>query len=650
MHDVTLDYLESLNCPHCGIAFGDSLAEAFSPVTCAQCGKESRIPGKFGQFLLYERQGESVTSVVFDAFDPKLGRNVTLKILNYVLSKNPELVEAFKHEALAAAALNSTYVLRVYEFGIHNRQPFMVMEHIEGEFLHEVMQKTKMNEFRILEIMDGIVQGLQDMHDCGIMHGDVMPRNILIHTDGTPRISDFGLARFSGQNSSDNPRTQWESWSSPYYMPPERILGLEEDHRGDFYSLGTTLFNMLTGELPFFDLDESVVLDQKINRDPPDPRHLNSEISDGMAELTGMLLQRDPQDRPDNYVDLREILAEIKASMPRPDRAIPEAEEPPDYQQAAPRKKKEPFIWFIFVVLLGILGAMIVSIPNKIKEGNPPVSEAAPVPTPLPVPPTPQPTATAAPRSTSTPVPQPTPTPTAVPLPSHPLMVSGLQMLLNPSSLAEPNGHKVAEWVNLTNNKVLFSQSEIDKRPQLEILPDRPPVLRFSQSRMASSLQIWNLETFSLLMMIHIPDLGTAKDPMVIIGGDLMADTKGKFIIQTEPSLPYSIRFITERGSAILIPPLSKRGQPLFVGFRRDATGDKAYLGTYSTELSKHDRAFPQPDPERFTGLQLGGIEGERMDFEGWIGEIQFYDRSLDDPEIFALSKRLMNIFGEKGD
>ncbi|MGA0334543.1 MAG: protein kinase domain-containing protein, partial [Kiritimatiellia bacterium] len=85
-------------------------------------------------------------------------------------------------------------------------------------------------------------------------------------------MSDFGLARFNSESGSDGPGNPWESWSSPYYMPPERIEGKEEDFRGDFYSLGTCLFSMLTGELPFFDLDESKVLEMKLTAEPPDPR------------------------------------------------------------------------------------------------------------------------------------------------------------------------------------------------------------------------------------------------------------------------------------------------------------------------------------------------------------------------------------------
>ncbi len=160
-------------------------------MTCPHCGNEITVPGKFGPFLLYHLQSESVTSSVFDAFDPKLGRNVTLKILNYVLSKNPELVEAFKREALAAASLNSVYVLKVYEFGIHNRQPFMVMEHIEGNFLHEVMQNETLTESQIVDFVQGIVFGLKDMHEQGIMHGDVMPRNILLQRRPENRPSDY---------------------------------------------------------------------------------------------------------------------------------------------------------------------------------------------------------------------------------------------------------------------------------------------------------------------------------------------------------------------------------------------------------------------------------------------------------------------------
>lgn len=390
MQDVTLDSLDTFHCPRCGTGLSSPFPEAFSRVACPYCDSEITVPGKFGPFLLYHLQSESVTSSVFDAFDPKLGRNVTLKILNYVLSKNPELVESFKREALAAASLNSIYVLKVYEFGIHNKQPFMVMEHIEGKFLHEVMQHETLSETQIVDFVQGIVFGLKDMHEQGIMHGDVMPRNILIHTDQTPRICDFGLARFSGEQTQQ----QWETWSSPYYMPPERILGEAEDYRGDFYSLGTTLFSMLTGQLPFFDMDEERVLKQKVEEEAPDPREIKADISEGVAELTNLLLQGQPENRPADYEELNARLQALKSGMPRRKREMAKIATAPVYQRAKPNRTKESIGWFILLVLTGIVLAMLISIPEKKRLSA--VPESTPIPTLQPtVTPTPPPSPTA---------------------------------------------------------------------------------------------------------------------------------------------------------------------------------------------------------------------------------------------------------------
>jgi serine/threonine-protein kinase len=129
-----------------------------------------------------QRLGDGVISSTFEAQDPKLDRSVSLKILNYVLSKNAELAEAFKREALAAAALNSPHVLKVYEFGVHNGQPYMVMENTEGRYLNALMQERRLSDHRILHITEGIVQGLMDTDEQGIVHGDVM-RRVRLHGD-----------------------------------------------------------------------------------------------------------------------------------------------------------------------------------------------------------------------------------------------------------------------------------------------------------------------------------------------------------------------------------------------------------------------------------------------------------------------------------
>lgn len=647
MNDVTLDLLETLNCPHCGTRFADPLPEAFTPIVCPQCGNNSLVPGKFGAFLLYERIGESVTSVVYDAFDPKLGRNVTLKILNYVLSKNPELVEAFKHEALAAAALNSTYVLKVYEFGIHNRQPFMVMEHIEGQFLHDVIKSEQLSERRILDITDGIIQGLQDMHDCGIMHGDVMPRNILIHTDGTPRISDFGLARFSGTSGENSPRQQWENWSSPYYMPPERIIGEPEDHRGDFYSLGTTLYNMLTGELPFFDMNESVVLSRKVEENPPDPRNVNPDISEGLAGLALRLLQKNPADRPADYDDLHEQLEYLKDSTPRPERRIPDPEPLPDYQQNPSRKKKEPFAWFVFLVLLGILGAMLVSLPQRRKNTGTEEPVPEPASTPLPLPATPVPTPSPSPTPAPTPRPTSTPLPTPTPFPSLPAQVNGIDRYLIPEALPS-GGSRMGLLKDQLTGDTVFSQSHAMHQPLLRQEPGTAPVLVFSESRMASSMQLSEREAYTVLMVFKPREASVTEREMWIFGIDDRAVAEKKFSVTSPSNPPFSYAFKTERGSTLLTLPAEDRNRPLIMALRREPGKDTAFLAGLKTDLSSSAPEFPETDRDIFPGIQLGGLEQADRFFDGWIGEIQIYSRALSDGEIRALSERLERLYGNR--
>jgi serine/threonine protein kinase len=640
MNDVNLDLLEQLNCPHCGVSFRESLPLAFKQIVCEQCGKGSIVPGKFGEFLLYEHQSESVTSIVFDAFDPKLGRNVTLKILNSVLSKNPELVEAFKNEALAAASLNSTYVLKVYEFGVHNRQPFMVLEHIEGQFLHDVMQKEQISHVRILDMLDGIVQGLEDMHEQGIMHGDVMPRNILIHTDGTPRICDFGLARFSNQS---NDGSQWESWSSPYYMPPERIKGEPEDFRGDFYSLGTTLYNLLTGELPFFDLDESVVLQRKQNEDPPDPRHIRPEMNDDLSELTGSLLQRNPKDRPSSYEELRFAISEIKLQMPKPEREIPEPDLIPDYQQSSKRKKREPFAWFVFMILAGILIAMLISLPHQDAENPlPPLPTSKPLAAATALLPTPDPTPTPLPTSIPTPTRQPPSIQTSV---EDPFASSALEIHLIPDETSFQNDRAISEWKDQRNGRVTLVQKNENLQPKAFRINSQP-VLKFSKSLMISSLQPAKLDSFTLIAFISSNSYMQTGASAFLLGQDPRAPGQDKFCIALHPSLNAGVLFETDRGSAILVLPQEERGKPFLLGFRRGEDGDRAYLGTRTALLSRSETPHSTGPATTFAGFQVGGLDpGERF-FDGWIGEFLFYTESITDPQIDIVYDHLYQKFG----
>lgn len=645
MQDVTLDTLESFTCPLCRAGFTSPFPEAFSRTTCPHCGKDITVPGKFGPFLLYHVQSESVTSSMFDAFDPKLDRNVTLKILNYVLSKNQELVESFKREALAAASLNSIYVLKVYEFGIHNRQPFMVMEHIEGKFLHEVMQNETLTEARILDFVQGIVYGLKDMHEQGITHGDVMPRNILIHTDHTPRICDFGLARFNGEPTRQQP--QRDTWSSPYYMPPERILGETEDFRGDFYSLGTTLFSMLTGQLPFFDLDEEQVLKRKTEEEAPDPREIKPDISEGLAELTNRLLQCRPENRPSDYEEMNGLLHEIRSRMPRRQREIPQTDTVPVYH-AKPNRTKESVGWFVLLVLTGIVLAMLISIPEKRRQKAVPASTPEPAPTATPAPPTPTPTATPAP----TPAPQPTATPDPVRTPPartglvSPTQIPDILLQLDPAAASVSGDGRVTSWSDPQNLQFSFLQETPGLQPVVDSRPPLPPVLKLTGKRMASSLPLHSKPEFTLVTISRHDPTASSASEQVLLGIHPLASDSRTFRIYAGGSLTGGFVFATENGLARLTLSSTERDKPFIVGFRRAPEREDAYLGNHAARLAEAGTPEIRTDDAILPALQLGGLESGDYDYGGWIGELYLYDRALSDDELYGLFEFLEEKYG----
>lgn len=348
MQDIYFDPVDVFACPHCGQQVKSAGMDPFTPMTCPHCEREALVPGGFGGYLVTERVDDGLVSSLFLAHDPTLDRRVSLKILHHLFSKNAEIAEAFKREALAVAALNSPNVLKVYEYGMHNKQPFMVMEEIQGSFLNEVMRRERLSERRVLSIMQGVVRGLADTFERGIMLGDIMPRSILIAPDGTPKLCDFGSARF--HNDQDNPAL---AGSSPYYMPPERIKREPEDHRGDFYSLGTTLYYLLCDELPFFDLEDEVVLRDKVEKSPPDPRRVRRNLTPEFAELTRMLLNPDPNQRPPTHETLFDLLEQVRAAVSARGTDTAEVPAPPKSKPILPRKR---FPWGILVILL--LGAL----------------------------------------------------------------------------------------------------------------------------------------------------------------------------------------------------------------------------------------------------------------------------------------------------
>ena len=247
----------------------------------AQCAKEALAAGKSVIDLLYEkgivdaktleslgwkvRRTKTVISGfeiveeikhgamgnVYKAIQTSLGRLVALKVLPAWLARDATYVKRFLMEARAAAALNHPNIVSVIDVGVNGGVYYMVMEYVEGENLKdEIARRGRLGEREALKYTLDIARALEAAHRAGIVHRDIKPANILIAEDGTAKLCDLGLAKKQGGDAQLAGAE--EVVGSPQYMAPEQVENSASvDIRSDIYSLGVTLFQMLTGRLPY---------------------------------------------------------------------------------------------------------------------------------------------------------------------------------------------------------------------------------------------------------------------------------------------------------------------------------------------------------------------------------------------------------------
>jgi serine/threonine protein kinase len=256
--------------------------------------KVIRYVGENKRYRIDKPLASGGAGIVYLAFDTVLERQVALKELFEELANDKEHAERFKVEAKALASLNHPNVLPIYDFLQESGHFWLVMELLGGGNLKDKINKTgvlKVTE--AISITRGIAAGLGYAHEKGFIHRDIKPENILFATDGSYRITDFGIAK----HGASVVKTQHGIiMGSPGYMSPEQAAGEEIDSRADIYSLGITLFQMVTGSLPF-EGDTSSVLAQHITQAPPKPSELNPEISGKVESIILKMLQKKPHKR-----------------------------------------------------------------------------------------------------------------------------------------------------------------------------------------------------------------------------------------------------------------------------------------------------------------------------------------------------------------
>jgi serine/threonine-protein kinase len=246
--------------------------------------------------------------VVFKARDRRLGRIVALKQLPDNLRNHPTAVKLFLREARAAAALNHINIVTLYDADQWEGNYFITMEHLDGFPLNTILKKRgRLTPKDAVRIAAQVATGLQFAHERRIVHRDIKTANLFFTRERTVKIMDFGLAKMMEEVR----KAATIIGGTPYYMAPEQAVGEVVDERADLYALGVTLFELVTGSVPFTSGDLTY---HHRNTPPPDPRSL-AEVPDALADLILALLAKQPEDRLAPAAEVVRRLQALAASL-----------------------------------------------------------------------------------------------------------------------------------------------------------------------------------------------------------------------------------------------------------------------------------------------------------------------------------------------
>lgn len=258
---------------------------------------DALIGKELGRCLIQRKLGQGGMGAVYLAQHPGLNRAVAIKVLPGDLAGTPEFRERFIREARLAARLEHPNVVQVHDVGHEQGFHYIAMQYVEGKSLDGwLKERKKLTVGEALSMTKRVAAALSAAAKLGIVHRDIKPHNILISKDGHVKVADFGLAKDEDANRSIS--EPGVVMGTPYYMSPEQAKGLNVDHRSDLYSLGATLYHMLTGKRLFDGGSPvAIVMKQASDEQPVPARQLEPSIPENVDAFLARLLQKDPANR-----------------------------------------------------------------------------------------------------------------------------------------------------------------------------------------------------------------------------------------------------------------------------------------------------------------------------------------------------------------
>jgi serine/threonine protein kinase/Tol biopolymer transport system component len=284
---------------------------------------------KLGPYEILGQIGAGGMGEVYRAKDPRLGREVAIKVLPASFSQDADRLRRFEQEAKAAGILNHPNVTAVYDVGTNQSDgaPYVVQELLDGETLRSVLAGGKPPQRKALEYAAQIAQGLAAAHDKGIVHRDLKPENLFVTRDGRVKILDFGLAKLTQREGSPSVATNLPTETKGTepgvvlgtlgYMSPEQVRGRPTDARSDIFSFGAILYELLSGNRAFRGDSAADTMSAILKEDPPDLSLTNQNVSPGLERIVRHCLEKNPEQRFQSARDLAfdiEVLSGTSAS------------------------------------------------------------------------------------------------------------------------------------------------------------------------------------------------------------------------------------------------------------------------------------------------------------------------------------------------
>jgi serine/threonine protein kinase/Flp pilus assembly protein TadD len=309
----------------------------------------------FSHYRVTAELGKGGMGVVYEAEDTRLGRKVALKFLPENLAQDDALLQRFQREARAASALNHPGICTIHAIEHHDSQHFIVMELLEGETLAERMSRAPMDVSTVLSIAIEIADALESAHSKGIVHRDLKPANIFISPRGQVKILDFGLAKIEtpGGNPAesavtavrmDEITTAGTTLGTISYMSPEQARGQLTDSRTDLFSLGTVVYRMATGALPFRGETSAVIFDRILNHDARRLTDLNASLPPELDRILSKALEKDRNLRYQSATEMKTDFMRLRRDLDSGSRQAAESSD----SRSGPRKQSERSIAVLY--------------------------------------------------------------------------------------------------------------------------------------------------------------------------------------------------------------------------------------------------------------------------------------------------------------